>query len=214
MSRTVQVFKVTGPNGEAHIAQNGFIWPLPKGQQLGKWVHCEGELEECANGLHACRSVLDIGVHMTVNGFTVWFAEAKGAALEGSQKTVFRSLRLVRRSEWCKEAAALFAADCAERSMTRSGWDDERSWNAVVVSRRVALGLISAARSAAWSARSAESAAWSAESAESAAWSARSAAREAERVWQDKRLLQYLEYGITAHTMKCDGWKSERGLAE
>lgn len=27
MTRTV--FKVTGPNGEAHIANNGFEWPLP-----------------------------------------------------------------------------------------------------------------------------------------------------------------------------------------
>jgi len=276
------VYKVTGPNGEAHIARNGFKYALPVGKRAGKWMHAEGPLKNCANGLHACRDVLDIGSHMNERGHTVWIAEAKGDSLEGSNKTAFESLRLLKRSKWCKLVAVAFAADCAERSLVISKWNDYRSWNAVVISRQIAAGNMAAysaarsaysaaasaavsaaysaaaysaaaysedsaaysAHSAAYSAaasaahsaaRSAHSAAASAAySAARSAYSAYSAARSedsaaarmadsaarsadsahsAEKDWQRARLQQYLEHGIEAMAMQCEGWTSTRGLA-
>jgi len=281
------VFKVTDEHGGAHIARNGFKYALPVGKRAGKWMHAEGALKNCANGLHACRDVLDIGSHMNERGHTVWIAEAKGDSLEGSNKTAFESLRLLKRSKWCKLVAVAFAADCAERSLVISKWNDYRSWNAVVISRQIAAGNMaaysaaysaysaaasaavsaaysaaaysaaedSAARSAysACSACSEDSAAYSAYSAAASAarsaysmaasaaysaarsaYSAVSAARSkdsaaarmadsaarsadsahsAEKDWQRARLQQYLEHGIEAMAMQCEGWTSTRGLA-
>ena len=236
------VFKVTDEHGGAHIARNGFKYALPVGKRAGKWMHAEGALKNCANGLHACRDVLDIGSHMNERGHTVWIAEAKGDSLEGSNKTAFESLRLLKRSKWCKLVAVAFAADCAERSLVISKWNDYRSWNAVVISRQIAAGNMaaysaaysaysaaasaarsaysmaaSAAYSAARSAYSAVSAARSKDSAaarmaDSAARSADSA-HSAEKDWQRARLQQYLEHGIEAMAMQCEGWTSTRGLA-
>ncbi len=92
----------------------------------------------------------------------------------------------------------LFACDCAERALNRErevGREpDERSWDAVAVSRHYADGLatddeLTAARDAAWDA------AWAAagSAARDAARAAASAAAwDAEKRWQIERALEYL----------------------
>ncbi len=113
-----------------------------------------------------------------------------------------------------KHSLRRFACDCAERALRRERRagrkPDERSWEAVRVSRRFADGNATveelaaardaardawdaaraAARAAAWDA--ARAAAWAA--ARAAAWAA---ARAAERRWQLRRLRKYLTNGET-----------------
>lgn len=84
----------------------------------------------------------------------------------------------------------LFACDCASRSLLRervAGREpDPRSWAAVDVARRYALGEATAEElSTAW-----DAAWWAAASAASAA-----ADRDAERRWQAERLSLYLQGG-------------------
>ena len=91
-----------------------------------------------------------------------------------------------------------FACDCAERALKAANVRDERSWNAIEVSRRYAEGRANfdelntaraAARAAAWAAADAAwAAAWAAEYAANAAWvAARAAADAADAAWAAAR---------------------------
>ena len=100
----------------------------------------------------------------------------------------------------------LFAADCAERGLKKAKVKDERSWNAIAVARRFAIGEatadeLDAARAAAWDA--ARDAAWAAarDAAWAAAWdaawaAARDAARAAETKWQRKQLQRRINRAL------------------
>lgn len=175
-------YKLTGKNATAHIARNNFQYPKPSGKRPGKWVHAVGPLRECANGLHACDNALDLLSHVGGSGERVaWLVEVKGDLLRGANKSAHESLRLVRRLHWDDAMLRLFAADCADRALSLIDDDvDARSWNAVFVARKFARGE-----------------AWD------AAWAA---ARDVERSWQSARFLQYLEHGVDAAGMECEGW--------
>ena len=177
---------------------------------VGETRHCDGAIALCHNGYHHSPTPFD-GLDYAP-GPILCRVEAS-VPVEGEGDTyVSRSRRLIAYRNVERELR-LFACACAERALMRErerGREpDERSWRAVEVSRRYAMGeadkaeLVLAAESAA--ARSAWSAAWSAalsaaraaaESAAAAAarsaWSAESAAESAaggtaERAWQKER---------------------------
>lgn len=190
------------------------MYPKPSGKRPGKWVHVEGELEHCKNGLHACRKHIDLLQHTRgTSELAAWLCETKGDCIDGGDKTAFRSLRLVKRLHWDDAILRLFAADCAERALSNAGVTDERSWNAVRVARLFALGEVTVGDlAAAWAAWAAD-AVWAAadaaaDAAGDAAWGAArdaawAAARDAERDWQNRRFTQYLNHGTKAMNMEC-----------
>ena len=174
-----QYFKILGDDGKAHIGAGA--WHLPQGKRPGKWMPKIVNLRMCSAGYHVVDAehiidFLDYGYH-------IFECEIRGTVLSESDKYCAQQARLLRELQWGEREARLFACDCAERALdlwAKRGTVDERSRNAIVVARSFAVGEatsddLAAARAAVRDA-------------------ARAAAWDAERQWQNARLLQYL-YG-------------------
>jgi len=194
------LYKVLGP-GRRSCHGGSHTW------EPGVWYTVEGELVACERGFHLCRAndLLE-WLHAEI-----WHAEARGQIVDGGNKLVVRSARITTQTAWDETTGRLFAADCAERGLAVAKVTDARSHAAVKAARETAGGLIdAAARAAAWEA--AWAAAWAAagDAARAAAGdaaraaardAARAAARDAaweaawdaEKAWQTKRLVAYIE---------------------
>lgn len=89
-----------------------FHWPGP-----GEWVEAEGELRDCATGVHACRPA-DL---LDWIDDELWEVELDGDVRESEGMVVARRGRLVRRVEgWTDAAAAELAEDCTRRARTHA----------------------------------------------------------------------------------------------
>ena len=170
-----------------------------------RWRSVKGPLVPCKNGLHLCREQ-DLLSWVTNE---LWVAEADtDEMLVEVDKVVVRRARVVEKLAWNVTSARLFAADCAEHMLPVFEAEfpgDERPAEAIAAARAFARGEIDAAWAAgaanaasAASAACAASAAWAAwaawaASAARAARAARaaSAARDGERQWQTRLLLDY-----------------------
>jgi hypothetical protein len=209
-----RLFKVLGENGKPCNSGKG-KWYLPRGKRPGRWMPIIDELVPCHSGYHLCRAR---DLLMWLNS-TIYEAEARGTQIVCSSKVVVAQARLLKSLNWNESIARLFACDCTARALARTNKFDARSVQAVIVVRRYARGLatqkeLAAARAAArtaardaqdaWDAGDirdaagaarvagaayAAGAAWAAGAAGAAAWEA----GDAERRWQVKRLLQYLD---------------------
>ena len=212
------LFKFLDEEGRAYHGGSG-AWPLPRGDRPGKWLKVEGEIRPCANGLHLCTA--EHLLRWAAPALYVAEA-GKVRVDNGDKIVVQRARLIRRVDEWNDKNLRLFAADCAERALRRERKarrePDKRSWDAVRVAREFACGKATmseraAARDAAWVAAgdAAWDAAWAAAgaAARDAAWAAAGdaawdaardaagaaawdAAGDAEREWQMKRLLRYL----------------------
>ena len=169
-------YKFLKPDGKPPIGSGK--WHLPKGKRPGKWMPVIiGDLVACYNGYHLAQ---EKDLTEWCNHPELYIAEYRGDMIEVSDKIVVREARLLSRvTNWNERTARLFACDCAERALAFIGDKvDARSVEAVRVARLYAIGnatkeQLSAARDAA----------------RDAAWAA---ARDAEKEWQTKRLMQYL----------------------
>lgn len=151
----------------------GFSWPLPDGDNPGLWVEVEGDLVKCENGLHAA---LESNLVPWI-GALLFEMEFDGEVEQDDEKVWGRRARLVREvTTWNARTQRLFACDCAERVANLGNEEVNRA--TIEVSRRFANGeatetelaaALGAARDAVWA-----------------------AARDAERHWQNKRILQYI----------------------
>ena len=164
-----------------------FHWPLPTNGQPGEWVHAEGAIGLCANGIHACLTCRDLlaGEYLDEELYTI---ELDGEIVRGDDKCCARSGRLLRRLDtWNEQTARLFAADCAESV----GHLHPIVAPTVRIARRYAFGLATdgeladagaAAGAAAGDAARAAARAAAGAAAWAAAWAAaRAAARDAAR---------------------------------
>ena len=213
-------FKVlSADNRSCNGGSTDLAWSLPVENPDGTWTpgewmpEIQGDLEFCANGYH----LTDTEHLLDWLNASVYEAEPSKEMLEGNDKIVCRSVRLLRKMHWSDRIARLFACDCAERVLPIYEKDypkDKRPRQAIEVARRYAEGKASdselaaawtAARAAAWDAAwtAARAAAWAAawDAAWDAVWdAARDAAMDAtwaaawaaERQWQAKRLMWYL----------------------
>ena len=201
-------FKVLSEdNRSCNGGSTDLAWSLPVENPDGTWTpgewmpEIQGELELYANGYH----LTDADHLLDWLNASVYEAEPSKEMLEGNDKIVCRSVRLLRKMHWSDRIARLFACDCAERTLPifeKDYPDDKRPRHAVEVARLYADGKASeselaaardaatdAATDAAWDA--ARAAAWDA--ARAAAWAAaRTAAGDKEHKWQVKRLMWYL----------------------
>jgi hypothetical protein len=191
------LYKVLNEDGTPFWGGKG-KWHLPNGNEPGKWMTPIKDLLPCKRGYH----VLKPEQLIDWLGPAIFEVEVRGAQIWENGKGVVEQARLVRRLKWNKQIERLFACDRAESVVHLA--KDERSVNAIRVSRRFAFGLASeeelaAANAAAWAAWDvARGAAWAAW----AAWDASRSARTA--IWaaawdasasldaQTKRLFEYL----------------------
>jgi len=147
---------------------------LPHGDgrevKAGETLSVEGEIVCCSRGLHA--SVRPLDALKYAQGSVVCRVEVWGDIQKESDKIAGRHRKVL----WMADAGValrIFACDCADEALHRerkAGREpDARSWEAVRVARRHAIGKASneeldAARAAAWAAAraAARAAAWAA----------------------------------------------------
>src|SRR5579885_289910 len=169
------LYKVLNEDGTPFWGGRG-RWHLPSGKRKGKWMPPIKRLLPCRRGYH----VLKPEQLIEWLGPAIFEAEVRGKQIWRDDKGVVEQARLVRKLKWDEQIARLFACDCAESVVHLV--KDERSINAIRVSRRFAFGLAREEDLAAShaGARKAEcGAAGEACASAWAAWSAARAAREA-----------------------------------
>ena len=155
---------------------------LPHGDKrvvkVGETLSVEGEIVACQSGLHA--SVRAVDALQYAPGSTVCRVEVWGDVQKESNKIAGRHRKVLWMADSDK-ALRLFACDCAEEACRVANHTDERSLNAIRVSRlyaegKATKGKLAAARDAAWAAAwaAARDAAWNAAwaAARDAAWDA------------------------------------------
>ncbi len=90
-----------------------FRWPAPAANGPGDWVAAEGDLENCRNGIHACRRSDLLG---WIDD-ELWEIELDGPIQELPSLVVAPRGRLTRRIDAWDDALALeFATVCAQRA--------------------------------------------------------------------------------------------------
>ena len=91
----------------------GWQWSLPDGDQPGAWVHAEGSIAVCVNGIHA--STPEQLPHWL--GAELWEIELGGDILEHEAALVASQARLLRRVDrWDEPMRRRFAEMCLERA--------------------------------------------------------------------------------------------------
>ena len=91
----------------------GLQWPLPAAGRPGQWVHANGPLALCVNGIHA--STTEQLPHWL--GAEIWEIELDGDVVVADAALVASSARLVRRIDaWDELARRRFAQACLERA--------------------------------------------------------------------------------------------------
>jgi hypothetical protein len=96
---------------------SGYRWPVPERDSRGSWVEAQGELLECGNGIHACRTA-DLPYWIDDE---LWEIELAGEITALPLGLVARRGRLVRRIEgWDARAAAQLARSCADQARERA----------------------------------------------------------------------------------------------
>ena len=208
-----RLFKVLDKNGRPCHGGKG-KWHLPHRNRPGKWMPGIDTVIPCVSGYHLCRAK-DL---FTWVGPTIHEAEGRGKRIVCRDKIVVAQARLTRVLAWDDSLARLFACDCAARAIAKTVSPAAVSIEAVIVARRYARGRATqaefaaawdAAAGAAWAGAAAAAdaaeaaacaawdtacAAWGAAAAAGVAWGAAGySARAAERRWQTKRLLRYLD---------------------
>ena len=115
---------------------SGFHWPVPNGKP-GAWVKVTGDLQACANGIHAT----DLEHAMEWVQAECYVIELGGKVTLTENKYVARKGRLIRRVELGDRELRLFAADCAEhvlKHFENKYPDDKRPREAIKAARRYA----------------------------------------------------------------------------
>ena len=100
----------------------------------GKWMPAVG-VHPRKSGYHLCRE--ENLLEWITNG-SVWEAKHRGELIETYYDVVVAEARIVKKMNWDKKVARLYACDCAERVLHLA--NDERCNEAVRVSRAYARG--------------------------------------------------------------------------
>lgn len=125
----------------------GLEWPLPAAGQPGRWVHADGPLALCVNGIHA--STTEQLPHWL--GAEIWEIELDGDVLVEDAALVASTARLLRKIDaWDEPARRRFAEACLERARTIA--DRYPSGEGLVTALERALSLASAAAAGYWTA--------------------------------------------------------------
>jgi hypothetical protein len=90
-------------------------WPAPSADGPGAWVAVDGELEPCANGVHACpREALAYWFDEEL-----WAVELADEILDAGTVLVARRGRLLQRVAGWPAVSRAFAEDCAAHARRR-----------------------------------------------------------------------------------------------
>jgi hypothetical protein len=161
-------YKILRNNQACNNGNFDYTAYLPHDGQPGEWTPIIEDIEPCKRGWHVtdARHLLD-----WCKGNQLFEVETAGNIIEGNDKAVCESIRLIRQIEgWNDKNLRLFACWCAEQVLPifeKDDPDDKQPRQAIETARRYANGEATAEElAAAWAAASAV--AWAAASA--AAW--------------------------------------------
>jgi hypothetical protein len=91
----------------------GWRWPLPDAQQPGEWVHAEGKIGLCVNGIHAANP--EQLPHWL--GTEIWEIELGGEVVREEAALVASQGRLLRKLDaWDETMRRRFAEMCLSRA--------------------------------------------------------------------------------------------------
>src|SRR3990167_5306718 len=145
-------YKVLNVDGATYYGGTG-KWYLPVGKRPAKWMpRIPPPLKPCERGYH----ILKREQLVQWIGPAIFTVEPNGGQVWQGDKGVCERARLLTPlRNWNEQTARLFACDCAASVIPLM--EEERSANAIRVSRRYAFGLatldeLAAARAAAWDA--------------------------------------------------------------
>ena len=106
-------YKFLGAGAIAPFSRAG--WPAPSANAPGAWVAVEGDLETCANGVHACsREALAYWFDEEL-----WTVELADEILDAGTVLVARRGRLLERVTGWPTVSRAFAEDCAAHARRR-----------------------------------------------------------------------------------------------
>ena len=169
------MYKFLNQKGNSIVSEHG-----NQKWKIGEWVHVDGEMKCCENGLHASKTVYQAFSY--VQGSVLAKVEVKGKHDDEDDKSAYSDMRIVKAYKWTKKdsvASSIYSAELCLKEFEKLYPGDDRPRKAIDAARAVLAHDTAKNRSAAWSAaESAAGSAWSAaeSAAESAAWSAWSAA--------------------------------------
>lgn len=146
-------------------------WKLRDGQPLvvGKTYEYKGEVVMCQSGLHASRKAMDALNYAPGN--VACLVRCENIVDEQTDKLVCRKRTVIAAVD-AEKVLREFACHAATAAMLLTGWEDQRSWDAIEAGWGYAKGYVIAEDlAAAWAAWAAARAA-----ARAAAWAARAAA--------------------------------------
>jgi hypothetical protein len=96
----------------------GWAWPLPAGARPGDWVHADGPIGLCQNGVHAA-STDQLPQWL---GAEIWEIELDGEIIREEAALVASRARLIRRIDaWDEPARRRFAEACLGRARELAG---------------------------------------------------------------------------------------------
>lgn len=99
---------------------------------VGEWLECEGEIELCANGMHASKNIMDALGYAP--GSMICRVEVEGEILEGDDKIAGRRRRVIYAIDG-KRLLHEFACRCAEDALALIPNPDPRSVAAIKAKR-------------------------------------------------------------------------------
>jgi hypothetical protein len=107
---TMQAYKVL-QDGRSEFT--GWRWPLPDSQRPGEWVHADGPIALCVNGIHAANT--EQLPHWL--GTEIWEIELAGQVIQEEAALVASEARLLRRLHaWDEAMRRRFAEMCLGRA--------------------------------------------------------------------------------------------------
>ena len=188
------MYKFLNQKGNSIVSEHG-----NQKWKIGEWVHVDGEMKCCENGLHASKTVYQAFSY--VQGSVLAKVEVKGKHDDEDDKSAYSDMRIVKAYKWTKKdsvASSIYSAELCLKEFEKLYPGDDRPRKAIDAARAVLAHDTAKNRSAAWSARSAAWSAWSAagsaRSAESAAELAAASAESAESAARSAESAAYIKH--------------------
>lgn len=116
----IKYYKILANDGSAC---NGGIgkWHLPKNEKPGEWMPKITDPVPCKRGYHLCKEmdILSWLGEGGIDGTTIYEAEYRGKRIQSHHKIVVEEARLVKKLNWTKRTAHLFAKECQKRALNK-----------------------------------------------------------------------------------------------
>jgi hypothetical protein len=145
------MYKFLNQKGKTIVSEHG-----NQKWTIGEWLHVDGNMECCENGLHASKTIYNAFSY--VQGSVLAKVEVKGKHDDQDDKSAYSDMRIVEAYKWAKKdsvALSIFVAEMCLKEFEKLYPDDKRPRKAIDAARAVLAHDTANNRSAAYAASSA-----------------------------------------------------------